>query len=180
MTAQFTNFLVSFLYYHQGDNQSAKWLLLQRVKGKEYEASFSNARAVVSHNLVAGNSFSTMDIDDIICTVDDIAEGAGEIAALATLMYAPIPIQDCLSSGSVNRLYSSVQCTLENLRPFLQRFPTLWRALTAACFGQDPTCSSIGPKPKCKLLLSNISRFVPLNLLATWKDLKKFSSDGVT
>ncbi|KAK6792105.1 hypothetical protein RDI58_011186 [Solanum bulbocastanum] len=131
-----------------GDNQWAKWLLLQRVKGKEYEASFSNARAVVSHNLVAGSSFSTMDIDDIICTVDDIAEGAGEIAALATLMYAPIPIQDCLSSGSVNRLYSSVQCTLENLRPFLQRFPTLWRALTAACFGQDPTCSSIGPKPK--------------------------------
>lgn len=139
---------VSWMQDAAGDNQSAKWLLLQRVKGKEYEASFSNARAVVSHNLVAGNSFSTMDIDDIICTVDDIAEGAGEIAALATLMYAPIPIQDCLSSGSVNRLYSSVQCTLENLRPFLQRFPTLWRALTAACFGQDPTCSSIGPKPK--------------------------------
>ncbi|KAL3371146.1 hypothetical protein AABB24_007938 [Solanum stoloniferum] len=139
---------VSWMQDAAGDNQWAKWLLLQRVKGKEYEASFSNARAVVSHNLVAGNSFSTMDIDDIICTVDDIAEGAGEIAALATLMYAPIPIQDCLSSGSVNRLYSSVQCTLENLRPFLQRFPTLWRALTAACFGQDPTCSSIGPKPK--------------------------------
>ncbi|XP_049390854.1 uncharacterized protein LOC125855205 [Solanum stenotomum] len=139
---------VSWMQDAAGDNQWAKWLLLQRVKGKEYEASFSNARAVVSHNLVAGNSFSTMDIDDIICTVDDIAEGAGEIAALATLMYAPILIQDCLSSGSVNRLYSSVQCTLENLRPFLQRFPTLWRALTAACFGQDPTCSSIGPKPK--------------------------------
>ncbi|KAL3339711.1 hypothetical protein AABB24_028361 [Solanum stoloniferum] len=139
---------VSWMQDAAGDNQWAKWLLLQRVKGKEYEASFSNARAVVSHNLVAGSSFSTMDIDDIICTVDDIAEGAGEIAALATLMYAPIPIQDCLSSGSVNRLYSSVQCTLENLRPFLQRFPTLWRALTAACFGQDPTCSSIGPKPK--------------------------------
>lgn len=139
---------VSWMHDAAEDNQWAKWLLLQRVKGKEYEASFSNARAVVSHNLVAGNSFSTMEIDDIIRTVDDIAEGAGEMAALATLMYAPIPIQDCLSSGSVNRLYSSVQCTLENLKPFLQRFPTLWRALTAACFGQDPTCSSIGPKPK--------------------------------
>ncbi|CAN4088547.1 unnamed protein product [Withania somnifera] len=139
---------VSWMQDAAGDNQWTKWLLLQRVKGKEYEASFSNARAVVSHNLVAGNSFSTMEIDDIIRTVDDIAEGAGEIAALATLMYAPIPIQDCLSSGSVNRLYSSVQCTLENLRPFLQHFPTLWRALTAACFGQDPTCSSIGPKAK--------------------------------
>ncbi|OIT05985.1 hypothetical protein A4A49_31582 [Nicotiana attenuata] len=139
---------VSWMQDATGDNQWAKWLLLQRVKGKEYEASFSNARAVVSHNLVAGNSFSTMEIEDIIHTVDDIAEGAGEMTALATLMYAPIPIQDCLSSGSVNRLYSSAQCTLENLRPFLQRFPTLWRALTAACFGQDPTCSIIGPKPK--------------------------------
>ncbi|XP_009595340.1 uncharacterized protein [Nicotiana tomentosiformis] len=139
---------VSWMQDATGDNQWAKWLLLQRVKGKEYEASFSNARAVVSHNLVAGNSFSTMEIEDIIHTVDDIAEGAGEMTALATLMYAPIPIQDCLSSGSVNRLYSSAQCTLENLRPFLQRFPTLWRALTAACFGQDPTCSTIGPKPK--------------------------------
>ncbi|KAK4366838.1 hypothetical protein RND71_014718 [Anisodus tanguticus] len=139
---------ISWMQDAAGYNQWAKWLLLQRVKGKEYEASFSNARAVVSHNLVAGNSFSTMERDDIIHTVDDIAEGAGEMAALATLMYAPIPIQDCLSSGSVNRLYSSVQCTLENLRPFLQRFPTLYRALTAACFGQDPTCSSIGPKPK--------------------------------
>lgn len=149
LTAQFTILLVFLLYDHQGDNQWAKWLLLQRVKGKEYEASFSNARAVVSHNLVAGNSFSTMEIEDIIHTVDDIAEG-GEMTALATLMYAPIPIQDCLSSGSVNRLYSSAQCTLENLRPFLQRFPTLWRALTAACFGQDPTCSIISPKPKCE------------------------------
>ncbi|XP_075084415.1 uncharacterized protein LOC107760795 [Nicotiana tabacum] len=138
---------VSWMQDATGDNQWAKWLLLQRVKGKEYEASFSNARAVVSHNLVAGNSFSTMEIEDIIHTVDDIAEG-GEMTALATLMYAPIPIQDCLSSGSVNRLYSSAQCTLENLRPFLQRFPTLWRALTAACFGQDPTCSIISPKPK--------------------------------
>ncbi|KAM3200587.1 putative protein isoform X4 [Capsicum annuum] len=139
---------VSWMQDAAGDNQWAKWLLLQRVKGKEYEASFSNARAVVSHNLVAGNSLNTIEIDDVIHTVDDIAEGAGEMVALATLMYAPIPIQDCLSSGSVNRLYSSVQCTLENLRPFLQRFPTLWRALNAACFGQDPTCSSIGPKPK--------------------------------
>ncbi|XP_059307984.1 uncharacterized protein LOC132059394 [Lycium ferocissimum] len=139
---------ISWMQDAAGDNQWAKWLLLQRVKGKEYEASFSNARAVVSHNLVAGDSFSTMEIDDVIHTVDDIAEGAGEMAALATLMYAPIPIQDCLSSGSVNRLNSSVQCTLENLRPFLQRFPTLGRTLTAACFGQDPTCSSISPKPK--------------------------------
>lgn len=139
---------VSWMQDAARDNQWAEWLLLQRVKGKEYEASFSNARAVVSHNLIAGNSFGTIELDDIIHTVDDIAEGAGEMAALATLMYAPIPIQNCLSSGSVNRLYSSVQCTLENLRPFLQRFPTLWRALTAACFGQDPTCSSIGPKPK--------------------------------
>lgn len=114
---------------------------MQRVKGKEYEASFCNARAVASHNFLPGNNVSVLDADDIMRTVDDIAEGAGEMAALATLIYAPIPIQECLSSGSINRHFSSGQCTLENLRPALQRFPTLWRTLLAACFGQDPSCS---------------------------------------
>lgn len=133
----------------QGENQWAKWLLLLRVKGHEYEASFSNARSIASRNLVPGNSLSVLEIEDIIHTVDDIAEGAGELAALATLMYAPIPIQDCLSSGSVKRhSSSSAQCTLENLRPALQRFPTLWRTLVAACFGQDPTLSFLSPKAK--------------------------------
>lgn len=129
-----------------GDNQWAKLLLFQRVKGKEYEASFCNARAVASHNFLSGNNISVLDVDDIMRTVDDIAEGAGEMAALATLMYAPVPIQECLSSGSINRHFSSGQCTLENLRPALQCFPTLWHTLLAACFGQDPSCNMFGRK----------------------------------
>ena len=101
----------------------------------------------MSRNLVPGSNLSVLEIDEIIRTVDDIAEGGGELAALATLMYAPTPIQKCLSSGSVNRYSSSsAQCTLENLRPSLQRFPTLWRTLVAACFGHDTTYNLVGPK----------------------------------
>ncbi|KAI7730053.1 hypothetical protein M8C21_020004 [Ambrosia artemisiifolia] len=60
------------------------------------------------------------------------------MAAIATLMYAPVPIQDCLSTGSVDRnRSSSAQCTLENLRPAIQRFPTLWRTLVAAFYGNS-------------------------------------------
>ncbi|KAK0608267.1 hypothetical protein LWI29_028101 [Acer saccharum] len=135
-----------------GDCQWARWLLLSRIKGHEYDASFSNARSIMSHNSVSGSNLSVLEIDDIIRTVDDIAEGAGELAALATLMYAPSPIQTCLSSGGVNRhSSSSAQCTLENLRPSLQRFPTLWRTLVAACFGQDAACNILGPKVKSAL-----------------------------
>ncbi|KAG9129276.1 hypothetical protein Leryth_015660 [Lithospermum erythrorhizon] len=129
-----------------GDTHWAKWLIFQRVKGKEYDASFSNARAIASRD--SRNNLSVLEIDDVIHTVDDIAEGAGEIAALATLMYTPAPIQDCLTSGSVNRQGGSTQCTLENLRPALQRFPTLWRTLVAACFNQDPIYYSLSPKPR--------------------------------
>ncbi|XP_022132627.1 protein DDB_G0268328 isoform X2 [Momordica charantia] len=71
------------------------------------------------------------------------------MAALATLMYAPSPIQDCLSSSGVNRhSSSSTQCTLENLRPLLQRFPTLCRALVTSGFQQDTTSNFLGPKLK--------------------------------
>nr|XP_043630154.1 uncharacterized protein LOC122601459 [Erigeron canadensis] len=132
-----------------GDCHWAKWLLLSRVKGNEYEASFSNARAIASHNFSLGNTLGAVEIDDIIHTVDDIAEGAGELAAIATLMYAPVPIQDCLSTGSVDRnRSSSAQCTLENLRPAMQRFPTLWRTLVAACFGQDSIGNYISSRSK--------------------------------
>lgn len=122
----------------QGDCQWAKWLLLSRIKGREYEASLSNARSNLSRQMVLNNNLSVLEIDEIICTVDDMAEGGGEMAALATLMYASAPIQNCLCTGSVNRRCSfSFQCTLENLRPGLQRFPTLWKTLVNACFGQD-------------------------------------------
>lgn len=120
------------------------------MKGHEYDASLSNARSIMSRNLVPGSKLSVLEMDEIIHTVDDIAEGGGEMAALATLMYAPAPIQSCLSSGSVNRYgsSSSAQCTLENLRPTLQQFPTLCRTLVAACFGQDTTYNVVGPKAK--------------------------------
>ncbi|KAL6977281.1 hypothetical protein U1Q18_026078 [Sarracenia purpurea var. burkii] len=132
---------VSGLQESARESQWAKWLLLSRVKGLEYDASFCNARSVTSCNLVPGNNLGLLEIDDIVRTVDDIAEGGGEMAALATLMYAPVPIQDCLSSGTVNRhSSSSAQCTLENLRPAFQHFPTLWRTLVAACFEQDTAC----------------------------------------
>lgn len=136
----------------QGDNEWAKCLLLIRVRGKEYDASFSNARAVSALNSVPGNKLNVLETDNIIQAVDDIAEGAGEMAALATLMFAPSPLQECLSSGSVNRHCSSAQCTLENLRPALHRFPTLWNTLVAACLGQDPVSPNFALKTKRKFL----------------------------
>ncbi|GMI67631.1 hypothetical protein like AT4G39420 [Hibiscus trionum] len=121
-----------------GDCHWARWLLLSRFKGHEYDASFENARSIMSRNLIHNGSLHGHKVDEIIHTIDDIAEGGGEMAALATLMYASAPIQNCLTSGSVNRHNSStVQCTLENLRPALQHYPTLWRTLVSGCFGQD-------------------------------------------
>lgn len=153
-----------------GDDQRDKWLLFLRVEGHEYDASFANARLIASKNLVPGNSLGVCEIDDIIRTLDDIAEGGGEIAALATLMYAPIPFEDCLCSGSVMRhSSSSAQCTLENLRPALQRFPTLWRMLVTACFGQDPTCNYLNPKTK-EFVSSQLSDYL------NWRDSIFFSS----
>ncbi|XP_072998646.1 uncharacterized protein [Typha latifolia] len=125
-----------------GDCQWAKWLLFSRVKGCEYEASFSNARSNLSRQMNLSRNFSVMEIDEIVSTVDDMAESRGEMAALATLMYASDPMQKCLCSGSVNRSQSSSsQCTLENLKPGLQQFPTLWRTLVSACLEPDAYCS---------------------------------------
>ncbi|KAJ4966442.1 hypothetical protein NE237_018291 [Protea cynaroides] len=140
---------LSSLLEAAGDCQWAKWLLLSRIKGREYDASFSNARSILSNNVVPGSNLGVLDINEIVLTVDDMAEGGGEMAALATLIFASAPVQHCLSSGSVNRhCSSSAQCTLENLRPALQRFPTLWRTLVAACFGQDVDGSSLVPNTK--------------------------------
>lgn len=129
-----------------GDCQWARWLLFARVKGCEYEASFSNSRAIVAPGLSPGSNLNVLETHSVIRTVDEIAEGGGELAAIATLMYAPIPIQDCLSTGSVKRQSTSSQCTLENLRPALQQFPTLWRTLVGACLGQDGNCNLPGSK----------------------------------
>ncbi|XP_007048161.2 PREDICTED: uncharacterized protein LOC18611704 isoform X1 [Theobroma cacao] len=131
-----------------GDCHWARLLLLSRIKGHEYDASFANARSIMSDNLVHGGNLRGHEVDEVICTIDDIAEGGGEMAALATLMYASAPIQNCLSSGSVNRHNSSTaQCTLENLRPTLQHYPTLWRTLVSG-FGQDTTFSYFSTRVK--------------------------------
>ncbi|KAL8476787.1 hypothetical protein ACS0TY_029186 [Phlomoides rotata] len=160
---------LSFLLEAAGDNEWAKCLLLMRIKGKEYDASFSNARAVASRNLIPGNKLTVLETDDIIQAVDDIAEGAGEMAALATLMFAPAPLQECLSSGSVNRQCSSAQCTLENLRPALYRFPTLWHTIVAACFGQDSVSSNLALKAK-------MSGYTDLLDYLNWREGVFFSS----
>ncbi|XP_061345491.1 uncharacterized protein LOC133291257 isoform X4 [Gastrolobium bilobum] len=133
------------------DYEWERWLLFSRVKGCEYKASLANARSIMSRNLVPRSDLSVLEVDEIIRTVDDIAEGGGEMAALATLMHAAVPIESCLNSGAVNRhSSSSAQCTLENLRPTLQRFPTLWRTLVGACLGQD-TMGLLVPKAKTAL-----------------------------
>lgn len=125
----------------------AKWLLFSRIKGFEYDASFCNAHSIFPQNLVPESNLNVVDADDILQTVDDMAEGGGEMAALATLMYAPLPIQKCLCYGSVSRQCgASFQCTLENLRPAFQQFPTLWRTLVSACFGQDTYDYPLSPR----------------------------------
>ncbi|KAK8653527.1 hypothetical protein V6N13_127522 [Hibiscus sabdariffa] len=132
-----------------GDCHWARWLLLSRFKGHEYEASFENARSIMSRNMIHDGSLHGHEVDEIIHTIDDIAEGGGEMAALATLMYASAPIQNCLTSGSVNRHNSSTaQCTLENLRHTLQHYPTLWRTLVSGCFGQDASFGFLRTRAK--------------------------------
>lgn len=133
--------------------------MLSRVKGREFDASFSNARTVSSRGSVPTN-LGVLEMDEIVRTVDDIAEGGGELAALATLMHAPGPIQSSLSSGVVKRhSNSSSQCTLENLKPALQSFPTLYRTFSSACFGQDTSLSYLSPKPDNGLFLFFVNFF---------------------
>ncbi|KAG0476489.1 hypothetical protein HPP92_013330 [Vanilla planifolia] len=126
------------LHEAAGDCEWAKWLLLLRVKGCEYDSSFYNARSNFSKQVALASNLSVHGINEIIHTVDDIAEGGGEMAALATLMYAAESMQKCICIGSISRhCSSSSQCTLENLRPGLEKFPTLWRTLVSACFEID-------------------------------------------
>lgn len=97
-------------------------------------------------DVISGSSLPSLEANEIISTVDDIAESGWSMAALATLMFAPMPIQNCLSIGSVKRSSNSFQCTLENLRSALQKFPTLWCTLVGACLGHDTTQSYMGFK----------------------------------
>ncbi|KAL6626875.1 hypothetical protein ACP70R_030601 [Stipagrostis hirtigluma subsp. patula] len=129
---------VPFLKNAAGDCKWAQWLLFSRVKGYEYEASFANARWNLSQKMVNNSNLTSVEIDEMLYMVDDMAERIGEMSALATLMYAPAPMQNSICSGSVNRNRGlSSQCTLENLGPCLQQFPTLWKTLLSACFRED-------------------------------------------
>jgi spatacsin len=88
--------------------------------------------------MITSSNLTAIEIDEMLYTVDDMAERIGEMSALATLMYASAPIQKSICTGSVNRSRGlPSQCTLENLGPCLQQFPTLWKTLYSACFGQD-------------------------------------------
>lgn len=123
-------------------------MLFSRVKGCEYDASLCNSRAITPPHLIPGNSLGVAETDGIIHTVDDIAEGGEELAALATLMFAHVPVQNCLSTGSVKRQSTSAQCTLENLKPILQCYPSLLRTFVAASLGQDVNSSFSGNNVK--------------------------------
>lgn len=88
--------------------------------------------------MVNSSNLTAIEIDELLYTVDDMAERIGEMSALATLMYASAPIQKSICTGSVNRSQGlSSQCALENLGPCLQQFPTLRKTLFSASFGQD-------------------------------------------
>ncbi|XP_078164792.1 spatacsin carboxy-terminus protein isoform X3 [Carex rostrata] len=109
-----------------GDCQWAKWLLFSRLRGYEYEASLSNACWKLSRNLGSGGSGGNfLEIEEKINIIDDlIAEGVGEIAALATLMYATFPIENCLSLETLDR-------------PSLREYPTMLKSLISACSDRD-------------------------------------------
>lgn len=117
---------VGFVDSFQGDCDWAKWLLLSRLRGREYDASFANVRSI-------------LDSDCSVKTVDDMAAEGKGLMALTTLMYAPVPLQKCLSSDlSGDGLEGPTwQCSLENLREVLQGYPTLWQTLVAASNGHD-------------------------------------------
>ncbi|CAA7400661.1 unnamed protein product [Spirodela intermedia] len=163
---------LSSLEESAGRCQWAKWLLFSKVIGREYDASFANARSILPNHAIQHDSLTLLDVDERICTVDDMAKGGGEKMALATLMYAPVPIQKCLFWGSVNRnSRSSFQCTLENLQTGLQKFPTLWSTLVSACTGHDSDAN-----PTSMNNQSVLSRSLSPDYLK-WRD-NVFSSAG--
>ncbi|KAK9949869.1 hypothetical protein M0R45_005380 [Rubus argutus] len=95
------------------------------LKGASMKPHFPILAAILSHNLVPDNNLHVPVMDEIIRTVDDIAEGGGELAALATL------IAHWKISG-----------------PRFSVFPTLRHTFVSACFGQDTTSNFMGSKAK--------------------------------
>lgn len=94
------------------------------MKGHEFDASFANAKSISKFN---GEKYAT---------VDDIAAAGHGLPALITLMYAPVPLQKCLSVG-YRMEGKKWQCSLDNLREILQGYPTFLQTLELASYGHD-------------------------------------------
>lgn len=122
----------------QGDCNWAQWLLLSRLKGREYDASVSNALTISTHD---SNTLREIGISGGLKSLVAAVESSSpdrEIMAVATLMYGPLPIQRSLVLGGANRQdLRPWQCLMEDLQPGLESFSTLWHTLVAACYGHD-------------------------------------------
>lgn len=118
----------------------AECMVLSRLEDHEYDASFANARAI---------------LPDTVATVDDMAASGRPYMAMATLMYAPRPLQKCLIMGDVNRHSGqSSACSLASLQQELKSFPTLWLMLVTAIHGQD-AWSFLGSSPETGTIFSH-------------------------
>lgn len=122
----------------QGNCNWAQWLLLSRLKGREFDASVANALTISAQNFSSGPGLGVSGGLKSMLSVEGILSPARETMAVATLMYGPLPIQRSLVLGSVNRQdLRPGQCLMEDLQPGLRSFPTLWHTLVAACYGHD-------------------------------------------
>ncbi|CAM6098196.1 unnamed protein product [Calypogeia fissa] len=136
----------TIMQYLVGECQWALWLLYSGLQRREYDASFANALTILTPRR---GSEGAPDDANFLRTVDDMAKAGGEIMALATLMYAPVLLQKCISAGHISTRHDrgSWQCTLESLQPGLQQFPTLWSTLVGVCFAHDSWGFAYGRLP---------------------------------
>ncbi|GAQ85863.1 hypothetical protein KFL_002580120 [Klebsormidium nitens] len=136
----------------------AHWLLLSRVPGEEYGASFANARFISEHTQHVASPDARASFP---ATLDEMAQDGHELRALATLVHAPVPLEDCLDgspkparrpSDSTNPLSEQLvdaarptqdlpswYCRLGSLTRGLAAYPTLCSLLERACgVGDQP------------------------------------------
>lgn len=137
----------------QGRCEWAHWLLLSRVPGEEYGASFANARFISGHFQNAASPASPASFP---ATLSEMAQGGHELRALATLIHAPVPLEDCLDgSPEPARRHGdplskglgdpprpaqdlpSWYCRLTSLTRGLAAYPTLCSLLERACGGGE-------------------------------------------
>lgn len=137
----------------QGNCNWAQWLLLSRLKGREYDASVANALTISAQNSTSVHELGVSGGLKSVLAAEGNSSPNRELMAVATLMYGPLPIQKCLVLGRANRQdLRSWQCLMEDLRPGLESFPSLWHTLGAACYGHD-AWGFLGP-PKTGSILS--------------------------